>query len=162
MSEPVRIETCATHGLRFNAAATSGCARCLREAEPAPTPAPAAAGLGQSPLQLAIAGILVGVVGFSFFTVHNQAVAALQLPWLGASGEFAGSDPVSDFVHEPSLETLLALEDHPLLVVGRELDDDLDRQVRELEDPERRRRLTDDEVQQRVEQIYERLLGGQL
>jgi len=79
-SSDVRVETCPTHGLRFNAALHPGCARCRKEAGEqigsAPqTSAPAPPNGGnRAPLAGAVglAVLLILLAGTAFYWAHTQ------------------------------------------------------------------------------------------
>ncbi len=76
----IRIETCPTHGLRFNAAVHPGCARCRKEAgeqigKASQTPAPAPpSGGNRAPMAAAIglAVLLILLAGTAFYWAHAQ------------------------------------------------------------------------------------------
>ena len=161
MSPEVRIETCSKHGLRYNAATTNGCARCLREASGnLPTqPTQSTDKTAMAPHAM-IAALLIAGSGFLFFSVHQELLKS----WQGLFGPTEQEDMFE--VSETSglddeLESFLLFCESPIVEFTRRENPELDRQISELEDPEKRSHLSEDEILDRIDHLYEVIYGGE-
>ena len=154
----VRIETCATHGLKYNAASEAGCVRCRAEggvaASPEPGPAPPAASAG-SPSILVQSGWSAALIlgaGFLFFGVHQSMIEQFSgLFGMAVEGggrdeiELAAAGPYNDSLAEQEVGFFIEMvKDDPSLDSRRAADPELDRLVTQLDDPEFRERLKRD------------------
>ena len=161
MSDSVRIEVCEKHGLRYNAAASTGCARCVREAAPSATKGPVrptAAGIGP---QVAIAIGLICTSGFLFLTVHNGIVQPFKALLGGGGASSLASFNIDDNGDEVQFELdALRLQTEALRFGSNEADPVLNAMIEELQDPAIRDDLSDEEIMERIEAVYERAWGG--
>ena len=107
MASPVDIATCEKHGLRYNRAVDTGCARCRRESgavavegATAPAQGTAKAGATEKPAsvgkQLLLAAALVAGTGVLFWSAHQSVLESFSdgvLATVGKEGKEAAAAP---------------------------------------------------------------------
>ena len=155
----VRIETCPKHGLRYNAAVASGCARCVREnAGNTPVTKPKSASLS-TPLgpQAFIAGALIIGCGSLFFAIHNEIAQSFRGSWGGASSE--AFEESSEETVNAEIEGLLLFAQSPVVQMSRRQDPEIDELLSELEDEEIRAEFSEEELREKIDLLYEKLTG---
>ena len=150
---PVEIAVCEVHGLRYNAAAGGGCARCRRERGETTTAESAPARQATLGNQLAIAALLVALSGLAFFSAHRQLLASLGGGFFSAGsgfedtafelddGEYAGYGAEEG---DDELAWVVEMYRDPEVERRRAEDPTLDFMIQQLEDPDFRRQLADD------------------